>query len=156
VTGGTEPDPDELLVARLRDLAGRMDPVPPAVLDAARAAFAWRTIDAELAALVEDASANEPALAGIRGEGSVMLSFEAADLTVDLEVLETPGGRRLVGQLLPMQAGTVEAVTPTGSRSAEADDLGRFVTDDVPGGPVRLRCHLPADGRVVQTDWVTL
>ncbi len=42
---------DDELLGMLRAALEASDPVPEAVLDAARASFTWRMIDAELAAL---------------------------------------------------------------------------------------------------------
>jgi hypothetical protein len=66
----------ELLGTALRNA----EPVPEHVLDAARGAWTWRTIDQELAALVFD-SATE--LTGVRDRGEArQLTFQGAGLEI--------------------------------------------------------------------------
>ena len=60
-------DKDATTEAELRALFARVDPVPPLLDDAARAAFTWRTVDAELAELMRDsADASEEAALLVR------------------------------------------------------------------------------------------
>jgi hypothetical protein len=61
-------DIDQML-GRLRAVASRADPVPAGVVVAARGAFQWRTIDAELAELVYDSWVDDVALVGVRATG---------------------------------------------------------------------------------------
>jgi hypothetical protein len=132
---------DEELEARLRAVTGRVDPVPALVEEGARAAFGWRTIDADLASLLRD-SADELVEAGVRGATVArQLSFEAEALGIELEVVETgPRERRIEGQLLPPVAATVVLERPGAEPvSVEADELGRFVLDAVGAGTVRWR-----------------
>ncbi len=50
------------------------DPVPPEILQSGRDSLAWRTIDAELAALTYDSAAEPPAAAVVRAsEGPRLL-----------------------------------------------------------------------------------
>ncbi len=51
----SEPTADPMF-ATLRNVIDHADPVPQAVVDAARAAYTWRTIDAELAELTADSA----------------------------------------------------------------------------------------------------
>lgn len=145
-------DPEQAaLLAELRSLAGRVDPVPPEVLAAARSALAWRTMDAELAALVADSSVDLE-LAGVRsGTAPTLLTFDAPGLTLEVEILEVPGRRRLLGQLVPPGPGGIEVRHRGGTVKVRADEVGRFSADDVMPGPVSLRCG--AGERVVDTDW---
>jgi len=141
---------DELL-----DLLGRAidaaDPVPDHVLDGARAAFTWRTIDTELAELVFDSTQE---LAGVRAEeANRQVTFRAPGVEIEVMVIEN-GSRRLVGQLVPPAMHTVELVGADAVRSVESDQLGRFTFEALEPGPVRL-VVLGADGaRIVQTEWV--
>lgn len=147
---------DDALLAALRDVAGRADAPPSRVVEAARAAFTWRTVDAELAELIYDSSADDKELAGLRGPGTAtgrLLSFAAGDVTVEVEVSVAAGTARLVGQLVPGQPARVEARFPGGSVAAQADDLGRFTVEAVPAGPLSLRCLLDDGARTVGTDW---
>ena len=52
-------DTDATTEAELRALFGHLDPVPQLLDDAARAAFTWRTVDAELAELMRDSAEAE-------------------------------------------------------------------------------------------------
>ena len=151
-TGGDDADNDEL-VSALRALAALHDPVPPDAIAAARSAVAWLTMDAELAELTVDSSV-EPQLPGVRGAtGTTLLIFDASDRTVEVEIIEEVGaGRRLVGQLVPPEPGTVEVRHRGGRSVAQADDVGRFTIGEVAAGPVSLRWAV--GGRVFETDWV--
>lgn len=144
-------DADDKLLAEIRALGARIDPVPPEALATARSAIAWRTMDAELAELTADTSVDDT-MAGVRGTAALtLLTFESRDLTVELEVLESGGRRRLLGQLVPPTAGTVEVRHAAGTVHVEADEVGRFSADDIAPGAVSLRCQ--AEARVVETDW---
>jgi hypothetical protein len=129
------------------------DRVPDDVVGAAKASFAWRSVDDELAALVYDSADDTPALVGVRGGSARQLTFEAGELTIELEV----GGatRGVVGQLSPAQAASIEFRHDGGSAFVDTDALGRFGIERVPDGPVSLRL-LPAGGGRVATDWVRL
>jgi hypothetical protein len=145
---------DDALHADLQ-LAGRLDEVPAESVAAAKASFAWRTMDAELAELAADSAEEGKLLAGVRGPGAVrMLTFESPTLTVEVEVLEDGSRRRLVGQLVPPQAGRVEVRHSRGTVTVAADDLGRFSVDDLAAGPLSLHCSGIAGGKEIATDWV--
>ncbi len=152
-------DEDSELWEELRMAIQEADPVPPEVLRAARESFTWRTIDAELAALTYDSAVDGPATSVVRGsEGPRLLSFEASELSVELEVTAVGARRRLVGQLVPPQPARVEIRHHAGRSLVEADELGRFRTEELAAGPSSLRCHLsdPSGAAPVVTDWVML
>ena len=72
----------------LLELVGRAlraaDPVPDRVLDGARAAWTWRTIDEELAELVFDSAAE---LTGVRSEDTArQLTFRAPGMEIEVMV----------------------------------------------------------------------
>ena len=148
-------DSDDGLLAALRVAARALDPVPASVTDAAKAAFTWRTIDAELAALVYDSAEQE--LAGVRGAPARRsLSFEYADVVVDMELDE--GERTLTGQVAPpavdwIELHQAESAAPV---RVEADELGRFRMTGVRPGPFRLLCRFAASTPfpMLLTDWV--
>ena len=150
-------DPDLLTPADddLLDVLGHAlrvaDPVPGNVLDGARAAFAWRTIDTELAELVFDSSQES---SDVRAEAAKrQITFRAPGVEIEVTVVEN-GTRRLVGQLVPPAMLTVELAGDDEVRSAESDQFGRFTFDAVEPGPVRL-VVLGADGTpIVQTEWI--
>jgi hypothetical protein len=147
------PDAEELL-GRLKVLAAGLDPVPRRVVEAARASFSWRTIEAELAQLVYDSVVDDE-LVGARGGGARQLTFEAPGVTVELEV--APGSGRINGQLVPPAEADVEIRHPGGSMRVRSDRLGHFRAEGVPPGPISVRCHTGgAAGRTAHTDWVVL
>ena len=49
-------DKDATTEAELRAIFAHLDPVPQLLDDAARAAFGWRTVDAEIAELLRDSA----------------------------------------------------------------------------------------------------
>lgn len=161
--GHTIPPDDDDLMAELRQVVAQVDPVPDAVRIAARAAIEWRTLEAELAALVHDSATDEPALA-VRGAatGPRALTFEAAGLTIEVEAEPERGGDgtlRLVGQLVPPQPAGVAVRHGEELTAVHADERGRFAARGVAPGPVRLRCRLdaaPGAGRLVETAWLTI
>jgi len=147
----------DALEARLRGIVSHLDGVPPLVDEGARAAFGWRTIDADLAELMRD-SADELTEAGVRGPGGArQLSFESSALGIELEVVETgPRVRRVEGQLLPPTAATVALERPDGEPavSVQADELGRFVLDGLRAGVVRL--HVLLRDAQVAVPWTAI
>lgn len=145
---------DELL-GLIATAAEQADPLPGPVLAAARAALGWRTLDADLAALVED-SAEQP-LAAVRGTGPRLLTFEADDTAVVVEVSTVGSARRLLGQLVEPRTAQIEVRYPGGTTIVDADDLGRFAAAEIPAGPVSIVCRFGAPTtRVVATTWVTV
>lgn len=158
----TAPGGDDLLGA-LHGLLSRLDPMPPESLDQARRAFCWRTIDAELAELSFDSLVDRDLELAVRSAADAdseprMLGFgtvvDGADLAIEVEVETSPAGISLVGQLWPPGAATVEVQTGSGEAAMVAvDELGRFLVEPVPPGPVRL--SVPHHGRVVNTAWVS-
>jgi hypothetical protein len=155
-----ESDPrDRSLMERLGTLAARADPVPPSVISAAKGSLAWRTIDAELAALVYDSAVDAGDLVLVRGpEAPRFLTFEAPGITVEVEVSADSGGLLFDGHLTPPRHAVVEIQHREGTLSAETDRRGRFRIDRVASGPMRMVCR-PAEqpeAWVVETDWITL
>ena len=158
MTGGGSFDrsnDDELLAALGRALQAQ-EVVPEAVLEAAKGAYAWRTIDAELAALTFDSVTDE--LVGVRGGGGPRaLTFEHDDVVVEVEIVEHGPRRTLVGHVGPgpLEAVEVQQAGQAEPRRQEADALGRFQVPDLVAGPFRLLCRFRA-GSTVLTDWVTI
>jgi len=152
----THPD-DEALLAELGRLLRTLDGPPPEVVQAGRALFTWRTVDAELAELVYDSLLDDGAFVGVRAAGHPrILSFEAGPVTLEVEVDETPGARRLLGQLAPPGEAELELQTAGEPVRGRADEIGRFVLA-LPADPghVSLRCVL-ADGTAVRSAWMVL
>jgi len=139
---------------RLAAVVVSRDSVPPDVVAAAKASFAWRTVDDELADLVYDSADSRGPLVGVRGSSARQLTFERDDLAVELEVA---GGSpaSFVGQVVPPQRVRIEIRHLDGSMFASTDDLGRFDVAAAPAGPVSLRFELQS-GKRVATTWVRL
>ncbi|MEA2001847.1 MAG: hypothetical protein U9N84_08195 [Actinomycetota bacterium] len=146
---------DEQLLARLNAALDAADPLPEAVVDAAKASFTWRTIDAELAALVFDSAAED--LVGVRSAGVArQMTFRTPGVEIELVVVSETS-RRLVGQLVPPQAAEIELHHEDVTRTAQSDNLGRFAFQDVPAGSVRLTCKLKGtNDPLIQTEWVII
>jgi hypothetical protein len=144
---------DERLLAALRGLFDRSSPVPPRLVEMAKEGYTWRTVDAELAALTGDSLVDSP-VGSVRGTAEPRsLTFEASDLSIEVEVTELGVDRRMLGQIIPPQPARIEVRQDGLTRTVEADVVGRFVVEGLSARPVRLRCHLPGR-RPVVTEWV--
>jgi hypothetical protein len=152
VTSAWWTDDDALLTA-VKDALHERDDVPASFVDAGTASFAWRNIDAELAALTYDSSQDALAGTSTRAEPAELrcLTFDAKHLTIELEIIADV----LHGQVVPPQPGTVELRHADGEvTTAEINDVGYFTATPLPAGTFRLHCNT-ADGAVL-TDWITL
>ncbi|MDA0166633.1 hypothetical protein OM076_40605 [Solirubrobacter ginsenosidimutans] len=150
-------DSDAITEAALRALISRVDPVPPLLNEAARGAFTWRTVDAELADLLRDSADEEAGAVLVRGgSGPRQLSFESPRLGIELEVVATgPRERRLEGQLLPPASALVTLERPgEDGLSVQADELGRFSLDGLRAGVVRL--HVALRGAQIAIPWTSI
>ena len=145
---------DDALFQELKEAVSGPGEVADRMLDAAKAAFTWRTVDTELEllALAYDSALHDEAL--VRGAalaGPRVLIFEGESISLGVEV----GTQVLTGQLVPAQPGHVTLMTPHGwVGETEGDDAGFFLLARPSPGPVRLRCHT-ADSELI-TDWVPL
>lgn len=120
------------------------------VAAAGRAAWTWRTVDAELAELTRDSARTGDGFA-LQRDGSAVrtLVFEGSTGSVEVQV----DGNRLVGQLVPPVPGRVQLSTPDGPGPVvQADDIGCFALDLPDGRPWRLRCTRDTDALV--TAWI--
>jgi hypothetical protein len=152
MTGG-----DDDLIERLRRIASRADPVPSALLDAARAAFGLRDFDERVAELVRDSAIDAPATS-LRGGGPRLLSFEAGRAVIECEVTARGGERDVVGQLIGARADALEAQVagnPAAAPAVRVSEHGVFAVRGLPAGPFRLRCRM-ADGTTLVTSWATV
>jgi len=153
-------DMDAELEDELRRVAEQLDPVPPRALESAVEGFTWRTIDADLAELAFDSSADSAGAAAlVRGAAEPRsLTFRASDLSIDLEITCGPGACALVGQLVPAQPATLQIRHKDGTVTVEADELGRFSAQPLPAGPLSLRCRCGTGTArpTVVTDWISI
>jgi hypothetical protein len=142
---------DELLAelgAALREM-----PASESVVRAAQAAYAWRTVDADIELLSLAADAGLTSAAMVRGgpDAPRALAFHGERLSVEIEIDEAG----IVGQLTPPQPGRVTLVTAEGSQEiVQADEVGCFTLPLPSSGPIRLDCTMGADHFI--TEWVTI
>ncbi len=145
---------DDRLLAMLRDALRAAHTVPREFVEAGKAAYAWRTIDAELAALTYDSAGDAGLLsAATRADPAALraLTFASAHLTIELEI--TPDA--VLGQVTPAQTGTVGVhVGAAEVASAVIDELGFFIISPVPTQSFRLLCHT-ASGDASLTGWIS-
>lgn len=144
---------DAEMITKLRAGLDESDPVPGDVLEFAMAAYTWRDIDAELAALDFD-SAESGQEAGVRSAATLrMISFQAGQWMLDIEYDEAAG--RLLGVISPETPFRVDLHSSGAFYTTESDSAGRFQADGVARGPLSLVLRLP-DGQVVKTQWILL
>ncbi|MGW5200564.1 hypothetical protein [Streptomyces spiralis] len=139
---------EAVLEDELRQAATVLDPVPEALRQLAVEAYALHDLDARIAELTFDSLLHA---LPVRGAPDVprMLTFQAGELTVDVEV----SGDGLMGQVMPPQPARIEVLSGPGAGARlTADDLGRFTADAPPTGPFALR--LRTGGHVVVTEWL--
>jgi hypothetical protein len=145
---------DEELLAALRHALAERQVVPPEFVEAAKNAFAWHNIDAELAELTYDSSCDAEPAPSMRAETASIraLTFTSAHLTIELEVTHDS----LLGQIVPAQPGTIKVQLRDGAESTvAADGIGRFTIRPMPAGTFRLHCKTSADADAL-TSWITL
>jgi hypothetical protein len=144
--GDTDHEP---LLAELRRVLDLVEPIPAPSLELARAAFDWRTMDAELAELVADSAVDAVA---VRAAGQPRLvTFEHGEDAIELEIHLRGVGRLIIGQLDPERAADVK-IEPFRSDPVvtRADDDGRFSFELAEGGPVKLKALS------LETDWLVI
>lgn len=148
------PPADDVLLAALRRAIEARRAVPPEFVQAAKDAFAWHNIDAELAQLTYDSSRAADLTVGMRAESASIraLTFTSARLTIELEVT----AESLLGQIVPTQTATITVQTRSGVLDeVTSDEIGCFAIQPIPSGAFRLRCRAAA-GIDVLTGWITL
>lgn len=150
----TRPSDDEL-IDLLHNALAELDHVPRHVVEAARAAFEWRTVDAELAALLYDSSTNQPA--GVRAEtASRQLSFAADGVEIEILVRDSELEPRLDIQIVPPAIMTIQIRDGQTATTTTTDELGRCT---VPV-PRSARIQLLIDGhdgrQPIATPWLSL
>jgi hypothetical protein len=146
-------DDDQLLEVLQDALTGATE-VPPSLVEAGKAVYAWRTIDADLAALTYD-SAWDSGEVGVTREAESAtlrrLTFASEVLSIELEL--TP--EELLGQLTPPQGGTVRLASGSDDLgTTPVDELGFFIVRPVPRRPFRITCQTDS-GTTVMTGWIS-
>jgi len=145
---------DEKLFNALRDAMSARRAVSTAFVEAAKNAYAWHNIDAELAQLTYDSSLDHERSVSLRSETASIraLTFTSAHLSIELEVTE----HSLIGQIIPPQEGRIEARPRVGGpTAAQIDQIGCFSIGPIPASPFRLHCRTD-DGTDVVTGWISL
>ena len=165
---------DDELMAALGEAVAEADAVSDRRREAARAAFTWRTVDAELAELLHDSALDAgAAVRRRRATSRGTLSFGSGGLALEVEVDgdhgDGPGragepprpsrcrgaaGDEVVGRgrrrrVLPGRGrrARADAVRRAGRRLDADQPLGRALSAQTNGGPTAARCR-PA-GRVI-------
>ncbi|SDL89316.1 hypothetical protein SAMN05660642_01160 [Geodermatophilus siccatus] len=145
---------DDPLLAELAEARSAARAVPESMRVAARAAFAWRSVEEglELLVLAHDSALGTDAgdVRAAPPDGPRELAFRGAALSVELEVDADVRGR-----LVPPGPGRVTLAGPLAVLAeAEADALGCFRLPRPGCGQVRLVCR--TEDAAVTTGWVRL
>jgi hypothetical protein len=123
---------------------------------AAKAAFTWRTVDAELAELLHDSALDARAAVRSGSDAPRTLTFVRGAVTLEIEV----DGDTLLGEVIDDPAEDAGPATVTlqrpdaDDRTAEADASGFFRFDGVEPGPVRF--VVARAGWSLTTPWATI
>ncbi|MEO9324058.1 hypothetical protein ABFT23_11240 [Nocardioides sp. C4-1] len=144
---------DDQLLAELAAAVAEAADVGERRRQAARAAFTWRTVDAELAELLHDSALD--AGAAVRSAGSDdeprSLSFGSGALALEIEY----DGTEVVGQVVPSADATLHLQRPEGDEVVvEVDAAGFFRFEGVEPGPTRFVAR-SADATLT-SPWVNL
>lgn len=144
---------DDQLIEMLALALNATEPVPPHALQAAYETMSAETFEAELARLVFDSATDQ--LVGVRGaETARQVTFRAPGVEIEIMVM-AEGERRLVGQLVPPQAATIELRFANEVRESGTDNLGRFQFTGVPTGEIQLAVTTEDGGKVI-TEWMVV
>jgi hypothetical protein len=144
--------PDAALLERLRASSATFGAsVPNDVHQGALAAFAWRSVDEELAALLSD-SADSNRLVGARAtmSGMRILEFVTSVGQISIGLAETG---LIAGTLAGHSGENTRLVSASGQCvDLVVDEFGEFLCDQTLPSPVRIEVGV-GPGRVV-TDWI--
>lgn len=140
---------DGRLFDELRAAVNTIDPVPERLMEGARSAFVWRTIDEELAQLTFDSLADSEVL--VRSGQAVHLRFAASEAGIEVEIADDA----IIGQVVP-PATAVRLLLKSGEQlDVACDEFGQFTIDNPPSGPIRLVVVFDG-GSDVATEWFTV
>lgn len=151
---------DAALLTELAAVVTATDALPVAVRAGALGAFGWLNVDAELADLLADsaeqlAGSSAGPARGAAPTDARLLTFGAGDVVVEVEISGTGDRLRMVGQVVPPQQGPLVVRSDAGAVTTQADELGRFVADGVPPGPVSL-VVARSTGHPLVTPWTVV
>ena len=147
---------DEELMAELAAAVTEEAAVSDRRRAAAKAAFTWRTVDAELADLLHDSALDPGAAVRSAGDGPRTLSFRRAAVTLEVEV----DGETVLGEVIDEHEGEAAPATvilqrpDADDRTAIADASGFFRFDGVEPGSVRF--VVARAGWSLITPWATI
>ena len=132
-------DLDAEILARVRSVHDELDPPPPMLDDLVLFALGPARLDHELARLVEE----DRTVSAVRGSARTRtLTFEAAELTLLLTVVDLPGDQvRVDGWLAPAAEVEIELrllADEVRTERTQTEPTGRFVFPSVPRGSVQL------------------
>jgi hypothetical protein len=141
-------DDDEALMEALDEaLHGTVSDTARA---AARAAFAWGTIDEDLMSLAHDSSVDE-VLVRSAATAPHVLGFEGRDLALEVEL----DAGTLMGQVLPGRVCRVSVLSPGHEPlHVDTDESGFFSLEVPEGRPVRFT--VTYEGATQSTEWLAL
>lgn len=147
------PSSDDRLLDRLRAVAQRVDPPPPAYTDFAKQALALTRLDVEVGRLLFDSYQGDPVGArGARDHGySATIEFSSVTLDIDIDI----EAGRMTGRVTPTVAADVHLQTDHGDEAIQIDQFGWFAFDDTRSGPFRLLIKPTTAGdRALATEWL--
>jgi hypothetical protein len=149
---------DREFLTLLRGVLEEIDPVPGPLVEAAQAAFTWRTVDAELAELTADSVLDGAAVRAFDAPRLLTFTAGAVSLVVEVAASGVVGdiARRLIGQIVGLRPAEVEVRHADGSLTVPTDDYGRFRAAPVPAGPISLALRFAGRRPPLVTSWVTV
>jgi len=141
---------DDELLAELRAAVAEADLVTDRQRETARAAFTWRTVDAELAELLHDSALEAQAVRG-EDDAARTLSFASGELTLEVEI----DGETVMGQVVGAAAQSVVLQrSVSDDQPLEVDSAGFFRIEGVGPGP--LRFVVQAGDWTLTSPWVAI
>ncbi|MBJ7358217.1 hypothetical protein [Nocardioides sp.] len=140
---------DDQLLAELGEAVAEAALVTDRQREAARAAFTWRTVDAELAELLHDSALEASAVRG--DDAARTLSFASGPLTLEVEV----DGDAVMGQVVGAATDSVLMQRSIADdQPLPVDPSGFFRVEGVAPGPVRF--VVQAGDWTLTSPWVAI
>ena len=141
---------DDQLLAELREAVAEADLVTDRQREAARAAFSWRTVDAELAEMLHDSALESAAVRGA-DDAARTLSFASGPLTLEVEI----DSDTVMGQVVGAAADSVLMQRSIADdQPLPVDPSGFFRIGGVAPGPVRF--VVQAGDWTLTSPWVAI